>query len=152
MEQLSRHGRRGAGAAGADALDWVLALAGTPARAEAQQRYRQFVEAGMGEGPDPLDAFRASLVVGEAARLAPLSGPAPAQPSLGETPKAQRFAPRPALASLFAGVTSRRDRDVRCVRAVRTHGYSLTAVARCLGLHYATVSRVLAREAGRGRA
>jgi REP element-mobilizing transposase RayT len=133
-------------------LDWVLALGGTPARAEAQRRYRQFVEAGMGEGPEPLEAFQASLVVGEAARLAPLSGRAPEPPSLGEIPRAQRFAPRPALAALFAGVTSRRDRDARCVHAVRQHGYSLTAVARCLGLHYATVSRVLAREAGRGRA
>ena len=88
-------------------------------------------------------------MVGETPRRVPLSGPAPAPPSLGEILRAQRFAPRPTLAALFAGVTSRRDRDARCVRAVHEHGYSLTAVARSLGLHYATVSRVLAREAGR---
>jgi len=62
-----------------------------------------------------------------------------------EVPRAQRFALRPHLAALFAGVTSRDDRDARCVPAVREHGYTMRAIATFLGLPYATVGRALAR-------
>lgn len=47
-------------------------------------------------------------------------------------------------AALFAGATSRAERDRRCAVAVHQHGYTLKAVAEFLGLHYATVSRALA--------
>ena len=40
------------------------------------------------------------------------------------------------------------DRNARVVLAVRDHGYTMREVAECLGRHYATISRVLARAAG----
>jgi DNA-directed RNA polymerase specialized sigma24 family protein len=56
---------------------------------------------------------------------------------------------RPSLPALFAGLGSRGDRDTRCILAVREHGYTMKEVAESLGLHYATVSRILSRGAGR---
>ena len=65
-----------------------------------------------------------------------------------EFPRAQRFASRPPLTRIFAGVTSKADRNARVVPAVRDHGYTMREIAECLGRHYATISRVLARAAG----
>jgi DNA-directed RNA polymerase specialized sigma24 family protein len=66
-----------------------------------------------------------------------------------EFPRAQRFASRPPLARIFAGVTSKANRDARVVVAVRDHGYTMREVAEFLGRHYATVSRALAHADGR---
>jgi putative transposase len=123
-------------------VDWVLGLGDTSVRWEAQRRYRRFVEAGLSETDGPLEFGPAGLVVGGAL---PPAHCAPDAVSLIEVPRAQRFALRPPLAALFAEVTSRAERNQRCVIAVRQHGYTLTAVARFLGLHYATVSRALAQ-------
>jgi putative transposase len=65
-----------------------------------------------------------------------------------EIPRAQRFAGRPSLEQLFAGVTTRQDRDALSVTAVREHGYSMKEIAEFLGRHYVTVSRALARAEG----
>jgi putative transposase len=126
-------------------VDWVLALGETTLRATAERRYRQFVEAGLAEAADALDRFSSRLVVGGDAFLAQLRARAHAATALVEVPRAQRFAMRPALAALFAGVSSRDDRDARCALAVRDHGYTIKEVADFLGLHYSTVSRALSR-------
>ncbi len=126
-------------------VDWVLALGETTARGVAERRYRQFVEAGLTEMADPLDRFRSRPVVGGDAFLAQLRARAHGGTTLVEVPRAQRFAARPSLATLFAGFTSKDDRDARCVLAVRDHGYTMKEVADFLGLHYATVSRALSR-------
>ena len=56
-----------------------------------------------------------------------------------EVPRQQR--PGPALADLFVGAAPRRVRDARIVRA-HAAGYSLTEIARYLGVHRSTVSKV----------
>jgi REP element-mobilizing transposase RayT len=122
-------------------VDWVLALGETAVRGTAERRYREFVEAGLGAARELLDG--PGLVVGGEAFRARLRERAPDAGVLAEVPRAQRFALRPSLAELFAGVESRRERNARCVAAVREHGYSAKAVADFLGLHYATVSRVV---------
>jgi hypothetical protein len=61
-----------------------------------------------------------------------------------EIPRADRLAARPSLSALFgsSGVQHRRVRNAAIVEAHRGHGYSLAEIARYLGLHYSTVSRV----------
>ena len=54
----------------------------------------------------------------------------------GEVPRVQRFAGRPGLS-----LKTERNRIVRI--ACEEHGYTMTEVARHLGLHYSTVSKVL---------
>ncbi len=126
-------------------VDWVLALGETTLRATAERRYRQFVEAGLAEAADALDRFSSRLVVGGDAFLAQLRARAHGGTTLVEVPRVQRFAMRPTLATLFAGVMSKGDRDARCALAVRDHGYTMKEVADVLGLHYSTVSRALSR-------
>lgn len=128
-------------------VDWVLSLADTPVRAEAERRYRQFVGAGLGEGATSLEPVHSRLFVGNAGVLAPVREQIGGATSVLEIPRAERFALRPPLAALFASVKSREDRDARCVLAVHEHGYTMRAIAQFLGLHCATVSRALARGA-----
>ena len=126
-------------------VDWVLALGETRERAGAERRYRQFVAAGRAETVTPLELDRSSLLVGAAAV------PLQARAGLGhattlvEIPRAQRFALRLPLTTIFAGVTSRVDCDARCASAIRNHGYTMKAVAAFLGVHYVTVSRAVRR-------
>jgi REP element-mobilizing transposase RayT len=130
-------------------VHWVLSLGDSSSRARAEHRYRQFVEAGLMEGTKPLERFNSELVVGDAEFRARLRRRAPDVAIPAEVPRAQRFAMRPSLAALFADLGSRGDRDIRCILAVHEHGYTMKEVAESLGLHYATVSRILSRGAGR---
>jgi len=54
----------------------------------------------------------------------------------------------PALTDLFAGATTRAERDARAVTAVRDHGHPMKEVADFIGRHYITVSRALAHADG----
>lgn len=59
-----------------------------------------------------------------------------------EVPRAQKDT-RPTLDTVFAGVITREARNRQSVRA-HACGHSITDIARYLGLHYGTVSKVLA--------
>jgi REP element-mobilizing transposase RayT len=126
-------------------VDWVLTLTDTPVRAAAECHYRQFVAAGLAETVRPLEDLPSDLVVGEAAVPPSVRARIRHAATLVEIPRAQRFALRLPLATLFAGVTSRVDRDACCASAVRDHGYTMKAVAAFLGVHYVTVSRAVTR-------
>lgn len=127
-------------------VDWVRSLSGARTQAEAVRRFVSFVEAGIGAGESPVDHLSLKPVMSEALteRLGEQRREAI---ECAEFPRAQRFASRPPLARIFAGVTSKADRNVRVVLAVRDHGYTMREVAECLGRHYATISRVLAHTA-----
>ena len=68
--------------------------------------------------------------------------------SIAEIPKSQRFINRPTLGSLFnedklRNRDDRDDRDERICEAVEKHGYKQKEVADHLGLHFASISRIL---------
>lgn len=126
-------------------VDWVLSLGDTPVRTTAERRYREFVERGLAETTTRLEDAPLSSVLRDPTVLAHVGEQVRRSATLGDIPRIQRFALRPPLAALFAGVASRGDRDARCVRAVRDHGYTMRAVAQFLGVHYMTVSRALSR-------
>lgn len=126
-------------------VDWVLTLGDTPVRAAAERRYRQFVAAGLAETVTLLEGLPSGLVIGEAALPPSVRDSIRHAATLVEIPRAQRFALRLPLATLFAGVTSRVDCDACCASAVRDHGYTMKAVAAFLGVHYVTVSRAVTR-------
>ncbi len=129
-------------------VDWVRSLSGATSEATAVSAYTRFVEAGLDQNDGALDQLR--------------SKPGPADPEVArrlaehrravaqcpEIPRAQRFASRPPLAEIFAGVATRADRDARAVTAVLEHGYAMKEVADFLGRHYITVSRALAHAGG----
>lgn len=106
-------------------------------------RFREFVLAGLGT-ERPWEALRGQILGSEpfAQRTLPQTS---ASTVSSEIPRRDRWAGRPELASLLAPETveDRGQRNAAIVQAHRVHGYSLAEVARHLGLHYSTVSRVV---------
>jgi len=129
-------------------VDWVRALSGASGQAVAASAYVEFVEAGLGEDQDALAQFESKLAVGGAVFVRRLNEEGRAATTCTEIPRAQRFAARPPLGPLFAGATTRAERDARAVTAVRDHGYAMKEVADFIGRHYVTVSRALAHADG----
>jgi hypothetical protein len=131
-------------------VDWVRSLSGARTQAEAVRRFVSFVEAGIEAAASSVGPSSLKPVISEAL-IERLSEPRREALECTEFPRVQRFASRPPLARIFSGVTSRADRNVGVVLAVREHGYSMREVAGFLGRHYATISRVLANATERGR-
>jgi len=64
---------------------------------------------------------------------------------LGEVPRVQRFAGRPDFSAIFTepGLNLKTERNRMIRIACEAYGYTMTEVARHLGLHYSTVRKVL---------
>jgi REP element-mobilizing transposase RayT len=60
-----------------------------------------------------------------------------------ELMKKNRFAGRPALSSLFKNIADRQDRDDKIRSAHLRYGYTMSEIARCLGMHRTSISRVI---------
>lgn len=115
---------------------WILDQFGSRLK-QAQERYRRFVAEGQG-ATSPWEELEGQIYLGNDAFIRKH------QPGrvIREVPRRQTQAHRPALAALFQGA---RDRDRRILLAYRRYGYRLAEIAAYLGVHYATVSRHLAR-------
>lgn len=125
---------------------WLLAQL-APSRTRAQARYRSFVAEGAARR-SPWEHLRGQVILGGeefVRQLEPLL--VDAEPR-AEVPRRQRHLARPGLAEIFGpgpdGTPSPRDRAI--AEACLRHRYSQAEVARHLGLHYSTVSKVLARQ------
>jgi len=109
-----------------------------------RRRYRAFVRQGVNEKSSIGDIKNDAIFGSEAFVQANGLDNGKAR-LLGEVPRVQRFAGRPELAAIFTehGLTLKTERN-RLIRiACEEYGYTMTAVARHLGLHYSTVSKVL---------
>ena len=123
--------------------DWILAqLAGE--RGEARRRYRGFVRAGVGSR-EIGDALKSSAILGGPEFMAKLVPALKDKSSLKEIPRSQRFASRPTLEELLPPreKTTKRERNAVLKKAHLGHGYSFAEIAGHVGLHYATVSRIV---------
>ena len=121
-------------------VDWLLTHFDTIDRQRAQKAYRRFVldcttdsNPGLDGGPilgsdDFVARFRNTL-----------AGAAP----LKEIPRLQRFVARPTLQQIFKQCADRRTRNARIREAHIDHGYTMTEIAKHLGLHLMTISRTV---------
>lgn len=127
--------------------DWLCASTILEAfgeeRRAAQGRYRKFVAAGIGR-ESPWGELRGQVLLGTEAFVKALAPRLEEARDAIETPRSQRLAHRPALQHLLAGPDgrSRAQRDAAIREAHLRHAYTLGEIARHLGLHYATVSRI----------
>ena len=126
-------------------VDRVRSLSGGSSLTSAVQAYVRYVEKALGDDDRTLAGFRSKHPVAGGQPEQPMDDHESAIARCTEFPRAQRFAHRPSLDVLFAGVATRSERDARSVTAVRDHGYSLKEVGDFIGRHYVTVSRALAR-------
>ncbi len=128
--------------------DWLLSQFGKQ-RAVAQWKYRAFITEGIGQHA-PWEQLQGQILLGSERFVARLAPGLRDKRLLKEIPRQQRFAGRPTLDHLFSSRSrtnhTRRNETIR--RAHLEHGYSLTEIARAVGLHYSTISRIVNSEEG----
>jgi len=106
-------------------------------------RFQEFVRDGV-NAPAPWSALQGQVFLGSQQFVERMVRALPPATLSSEIPRTDRLAGRPALSSLLpAGLVADRARRNGAIReAHRGHGYSLAEIARYLGLHYSTVSRI----------
>lgn len=109
-----------------------------------RQAYSRFVAEGI-SAPAPWAERQGQVILGTPAFVAETAARIGLAREATEIPRAQRLASRPALAALFAQGASAKQRNPAIVDAHVAHGYTLAEIARYLGLHYSTVSRIASR-------
>ena len=124
-------------------IDWILGQFGET-REAAQAHYRQFVAAAP-KDDRPWDELTGRIFLGGADFARKLMDLMDDQRTPTEIPRAQRLPLRPPLEVLFPEETAgdRAERNQRMRRAHVDFGYSLKEIGDFLGIHYATVSRVV---------
>ena len=108
----------------------------------ARQRYAAFVQAGNGLR-SPWADLKGQVLLGSEIFVKKIMPRLKASEAVGKIPKHQRRLHRPSLRKLFAKVDSRATRDQVMALAYLAHGYTLTEIGQEVGLHYATVSRIV---------
>ena len=110
----------------------------------AQRRYRAFVVEGL-QGPSPWSEVKGQVLLGNEAFVRKVGSKLDSARLVTEIPKARRHA-RPSLAQalkkLPPGDVRARDRLIAKLHV--RHGYSQAEIGRATGLHYSTVSRIIA--------
>ena len=125
-------------------VNWLLAQFGRD-RTRARHLYREFVAAGIGE-QSPWNNLKGQCLLGGSQFLKKLSPHLQARKGQREIPRRARFVDRPSLSRLFSSDQAKTDRNRMINQAHVQHGYSQQEIASHIGLHYSTVSRIVARE------
>ena len=120
---------------------WILGQFGGT-RPEAQKHYREFVTAGSMEA-SPWAALVGQIYLGAEGFADKLESMLVARSPGAEIPNAAR----PPLSRLFVmhQQWTRAEKDQAILQAHTVFGYTQKAIADCLGVHYATVSRAVTR-------
>lgn len=119
--------------------DWLLGQFGRQ-RTQAQARYRDFVRAGVGL-PSLWNALRGQIYLGSDAFVSRMQ--ALVEDEIPEIPRAQR---RPLALPLADYATRHADLRAAMAAAYASGDYTMDAIARGFGVHYATVSRAVRRQ------
>jgi len=127
-------------------IEWLLSQF-AKTKPVARQRYAAFVQAGIGQS-SPWKALKGQVLLGSEAFVEKMAPQLKASETVLEIPKQQRRLHQPTLKRLFAGVDSKESRNQAMARAYLEHGYTLAEIGREIGLHYATISRII--KAGEG--
>jgi putative transposase len=113
----------------------------------ARRRYVAFVEEGL-RAPSPWEKLQGQVLLGEQAFMRKVAPRLKSKALAKEIPRAQRHAIRPSLKQAFGRVkpAQRAARDRIIATLHLKHGYTQAQIAEHLGLHYATVSRIVSRQ------
>jgi REP element-mobilizing transposase RayT len=125
--------------------DWILGLFNSK-RTIAQKQYRAFVQEGI-HRVSPWDQLQGQVLLGEEGFVERFKDLLEDKRQVKEIPRPQRYVNRPSLEKIFGGQKGKTQRDISINMAHMTHGYTLKEIGDYLGIHYTTVSKVIAREA-----
>jgi REP element-mobilizing transposase RayT len=123
-------------------VDWVL-VQFDENRQEAERKYREFIKAGIGE-ESIWEKVKRRGFLGDEEFTERLGKHLVGKKDLVEIPRIQRHADRPSLGTLFKGVKDIEERNRLIAEAVEKHGYRQSEVAEHIGIHYSTVSKIVA--------
>jgi REP element-mobilizing transposase RayT len=124
----------------------ILGMIGGTTSRKVRHCYRKFIAEEGGEAGRELEGVLRKVVLGSESFRERLSELMRRKRNAKEVPKAQRYEGRPELAWLFEGATTKKERDRRILEAHLKHGYTQKAIGDMLGLHYATISRIVGNE------
>jgi hypothetical protein len=132
-------------------VKWVLEQFGD-SEAPSRDRYRKFVAAGL-DRTTPWRELRGQLLLGSESFVQALIPRFAEVQEAAETPRSQRLAHRPGLTRLLPASNrwNKAQRDAAIRDSHIRHAYTLAEIARHLGLHYATVSRIANRPMRQGK-
>ena len=111
----------------------------------AMKQYVDFVALGVG-ARSPWEALKGQVLLGSEAFAESFRTELKRHATNKDKPKPQRFAARPALDSLLPAGLNRKLRNAAIADAHLRHGYTLSEIAKHVGLHYASVSRIVQAE------
>jgi REP element-mobilizing transposase RayT len=120
--------------------DWILLQFGSR-RTEAENRYREFVRAGI-KAETPWKEIKGQLYLGDEKFIDRIKKMIRGKETLKEIPRKQRYITRPSLESIFKH-KDRKQRDKAVHEAHVRYGYTLKDIAEYLGVHYTTISRAV---------
>lgn len=128
-------------------VDWILGQFGTK-RSQAQKSYRQFVREGI-ETSSPWEELRGGVILGSETFMERMEPFLEDKMTSREIPRAERFAHRPPLGKIVSSgqFKSKQARDRAVREAHVSYGYTIVEIARQLGLHYTTISKVVNQKA-----
>lgn len=107
---------------------------------ERRRRYREFVLAGLSNLAVP-SRLAEETILGSKEFLSTQAERAREERGRRRVPTAQSHSDRPSLSHLLGDAHDRQRRRAAAVEACAVHGYTMSAIADYLGVHYTTVSR-----------
>jgi putative transposase len=125
--------------------DWILSLFNRKRRL-AQGQYRKFVREGINRR-SPWGELQGQVLLGEEGFVEKFKELLEDKKQVKEIPRPQRYVSRPSLDKIFSRQGGKVQRDERITTAHASYGYTLKEIADHLGIHYTTVSKVMAKAA-----
>lgn len=127
---------------------WILGQFGQK-RVEAQRGYRRFVLVGT-KRPSPWEELKAQCILGSREFIEKIKPALKDKSMVTEIPKRERYVFRPPLDQLLSEGRwrSKEGRNEAIVSAYLEYGYSLSEIAKHLGLHYTTISKIVKQGQG----
>ncbi len=126
--------------------EWVWGQFGSKLK-QAQKQYRAFVMAGMDE-ESILKKAKGQSVLGDEGFVDAIMVYLKRQKDIEEIPRKQRFLQRPSLHAILPNdIKKDQNKRTDAIRkAVLEHGYNQREVAKQIGVHYSTISRIINKE------
>ena len=122
-------------------IDWLLSQF-AKTRVVARKRYKAFVEEGVGKA-SPWAELKGQVLLGSEQFIKKMTPLLDEHVTAIEVPKSQRLLHRPTLEQLFTDVKTKSDRNDTMAKCYLEYAYTQAEIASYLGLHYATVSRII---------
>ena len=128
--------------------EWILSQFGQRKK-QAEGRYKEFISEGIGNR-GIWNEVKCQSILGEEKFAEELSGYIRGTREIKEIPRMQRYIDRPELNELFKDREKRSKAVIygRAREAVEKYGYSQRDVAKSLGVHYSTISKMLKNKTG----